>query len=155
MRRCFGWLVEHEKLLVGVTLLLVALLIIQIKFGKTRTDSDAALAQRRPDASHVERSSDSEINVAGVWEMSVLKKRGGTQTWTLTLRQDGRKLSGIINSEGGDLPVTGTIENRNIELSAKRLGVTVEFPATVDGNVMTGDMRVMTVNRRWTARRRT
>jgi hypothetical protein len=62
-------------------------------------------------------------------------------------------IKGVINSEGGDLPVAGTIRGQSIKLSAKRFGVTVEFPATLTGDTMTGTMRAMTVTRPWTAKR--
>ena len=62
--------------------------------------------------------------------MSV-QKRSGTQIWTLKLEQDGERLKGIINSEGGDLPVTGTIKGQTIKLSAKRFGVTVFLTETL------------------------
>jgi len=87
--------------------------------------------------------------------MTVYGKRGATQTWTLTLEQNGEQLKGVLNSEGGDLPVTGTIKGNVIDLSAKKFGVTVEFPAVLRGETMEGEMRVLTVNRHWTAKRRT
>lgn len=86
--------------------------------------------------------------------MSIRKRKGGTQTWTLTLEQNGEMLNGVINSEGGDLPVTGTIKGQTINLSAKRFGVTVEFPATVNGDAMTGTMHALMVKRQWTAKRK-
>jgi hypothetical protein len=86
--------------------------------------------------------------------MSVQKRKGGVQTMTLTLAQNGEALSGVIKSEGGDLTVTGTIKERAINLTAKRFGFTVEFPATFDGEMMTGTMRALTVTRQWTAKRK-
>ena len=82
------------------------------------------------------------------------KRSGGTQAWTLRLEQDGERLKGVINSEGGDLPVSGTIKGSSINLSAEKFGATVEFPATVNGDSMTGTMSVLTVTRHWTARRK-
>ena len=150
-RKYFDWLIEHEKLLVGVTLVLIVALAAQLKFCKARVEPDVNLARSQP-TSQLENPSDSTINVSGIWEMSV-QKRSGTQTWTLKLKQDGEQLTGVINSEGGDLPVAGTIKGQAINLSAKRFGVTVEFPAVLNGDTMTGEMRVLTVNRQWTAKR--
>ena len=152
MRKCFDWLIEHEKLLVGVTLILVVALVLQVKFCKARVEPDASFTRSQP-SSQLENPSSSAISIAGAWEMSV-QKRSGTQTWTLKLEQDGEHLTGIINSEGGDLPVTGTIKGQSINLSAKKFGVTVEFPAILKGDTMTGTMRALTVNRQWTAKRR-
>jgi len=152
MRRCFDWLIEHERPLFGVTLVLVVALVAQMKFCNARLEPDVNFA-RSPPSSQLNNPSGSAINVAGTWEMSV-QKRSGTLTWTLKLEQHGEQLTGVINSEGGDLPVTGTIKGQAINLSAKRFGVTVEFPAILDGNTLTGTMRALTVNRQWTAKRR-
>jgi hypothetical protein len=149
MKRYFDWLIEHEKLVVGVVLILVVALIVQLKF----CEPQVAFGQSQS-LSRLENPSGSRINVAGVWEMSVQKKKGGIQTWTLKLRQNGEQLTGVINSEGGDLPVTGTIKGEAIHLSAKRFGVTVEFPAVLSGDAMTGEMRVLTISRQWTSKRR-
>jgi len=152
MRRCFDWLIEHEKLLAGVTLVLIIALVAQMKFCNARLEPDVNFA-RSPPSSQLNNPSSSAINIAGAWEMSV-QKRSGTLSWTLKLEQHGEQLTGVINSEGGDLPVTGTIKGQAINLYAKRFGVTVEFPATLNGDTMTGTMRALTVNRQWTAKRR-
>ena len=86
--------------------------------------------------------------------MSVEKKKGGVQNWILTLSQDGDKLSGVISSEGGDLPVNGMIKGDEVSLSAKKFGVTLEFPARVEGETMTGTMKALMIRRQWTARRK-
>lgn len=151
MRKFLDWLIRHERFLIGITLVLAVALIAQFKFGATNIERDVNLAGTKPPAT-LENPSNPTTNIAGSWEMSV-KKKSGTQTWTLMLKQDGEQLTGVINSEGGDLPVTGTIKGQTINLSAKRLGVTVEFPAILNGEIMTGTMRVLTVNREWTARR--
>lgn len=152
MRKCFDWLIEHEKFLVGITLVLVVALVAQVKFCKARVEPDLNFA-RSQSSSQLENPSISATSIAGTWEMSV-QKRSGTQTWTLKLEQDGEQLTGVINSEGGALPVTGTIKGQAINLSTKRFGVTVEFAAILNGDTMTGTMRVLTVNRQWTAKRR-
>lgn len=152
MRKCFDWLVEHEKFLVGVILILVIALVTQLKFCKTRVEQDVNFVRSQA-SSQLGNPSSSSTSIAGIWEMSV-QKRSGTQTWTLKLEQNGEQLTGVINSEGGDLPVTGTIKGQTINLSARRFGVTVEFPAVLNGDIMTGTMRALTINRQWTAKRR-
>jgi hypothetical protein len=96
----------------------------------------------------------SQSGLTGIWDMSVQKKSGGVQNWRLTLRQEGDALSGVITSEGGDLPVNGTVKGNEISLSAKRFGATVYFPATFDGETMTGTMSVLMIRRQWSATRR-
>ena len=153
MREYFEWLVRHEKLLVAITFALVIALIVQMNFCKARIEPEANLLPSQPQANQFTQPSGSTSNVAGRWETSIQKRKGGTQIWTLTLEQNGEMLKGVINSEGGDLPVTGAIKGQSINLSAKRFGVTVEFPATLTGDTMTGTMRVVTVTRPWTAKR--
>lgn len=153
MKKCFDWLVAHEKLLVGVVLILVVSLVVQLKFCQTRVETPADFVRNQP-LSRVENQVSSAASVAGTWDMSVQKRSGGTQNWTLKLKQNGEQLTGIINSEGGDLDVTGTIKGKNINLTARRFGVTVEFSAVLNGDTMTGEMRVLTVSRQWTSKRR-
>lgn len=148
----FSWLIGHEKLVAGVTLVLVLALVAQIKFCKSRVEPGTDPSQL---SSQPAKSTGSVVGISGTWEMSVQKRRSGAQTWTLNLQQSGEQLKGVINSEGGDLVVTGTIKGQAINLSAKRFGVTVEFPATLTGDTIVGEMNVLTVNRHWTAKRRT
>jgi hypothetical protein len=148
--RCFAWLVRHERLVVAVTVVLIIVFIVQMKFREQHAEPENSRAV----VSQSSASPGSRGELAGTWEMSVKKKRGGVQTWTLTLEQSGEALTGVINSEGGDLPVSGTVKGQSIDLSARRFGVTVNFPATFDGTIMTGNMRALTVDMQWTARRK-
>lgn len=150
MGRYFAWLVRHERLVAAVTVVLIIAFVVQLKVRKDRAEPDIsrALVNQNPP------SLDARSDLAGTWEMSVRKKRGGVQTWTLTLEQSGEALTGVINSEGGDLPVSGTVKGQSVNLSAQSFGVTVNFPATFDGTIMTGNMRVLAINRQWTAKRR-
>ena len=153
MRERLGWLVRHEKLVGAVTCALVAALVVQMKFCAARVEPGAGQASRQPEAGRMARPPGAAISLAGRWEMSIQKRKGGTQTWTLTLEQNGEALKGVIHSAGGDLPVTGAINGQSINMSAERFGVTVEFPATLTGDTMTGTMRALTVTRQWTAKR--
>ena len=146
MRKYFEWLVRHEKVVVAITCALVIALVVQMKFCTARVEPEAKLTLDQPEASRIAQTSNSANGVAGRWEMSI-------QTWTLTLEQDGEMLKGVITSEGGDLPVTGSIKGQSISISAKKFGVTLEFPATLNGDTMIGTMRALTVKRQWTAKR--
>lgn len=135
-------------------MVLVVALVAQLKFCNPRVEPDVNFARSQP-SNLIENPSNLSTSVAGIWEMSVQKRSGtGTQTWTLKLEQNGEQLTGIIKSEGGDLPVTGTIKGQTINLFAKRFGVTVEFPARLERDTMTGTMRVLTISRQWTSKRR-
>jgi hypothetical protein len=150
MGQLFHRLVRHEKLLAAVTLALVAALVLQLKYCRRPEPQEITLTGGATAPSPGAETAD----LSGVWAMSMEKRRGGAQEWTLTLRQEGERLEGFIRSEGGDLAVSGTVRGRAVELSAERMGVTVEFPAAFDGERLAGTMRALTVERRWTARRK-
>jgi hypothetical protein len=157
MKRCWDYLVEHEKVVVFINLFLVFAFFWQLRSQNARLELTNDLPQIQAvdtSANHSEQTFDAAQNVAGSWEMTVQKKKGGIQIWTLTLKQNGEQLTGVINSEGGDLPVTGTIKGQSFNLSAKRFGVTVEFHAVLNADTMTGEMRVLTISRQWTSKRR-
>jgi len=149
MGSSFEWLVRHERLVAAVAVLLVIALVVQVKFCKGHIRPEGT----RPREGRAPQPPGPRIDVSGKWEMSIKRRSGGTQTWTLTLEQNDEALTGVITSEGGDLPVSGTIRGRAVTLSAKRYGVTVEFPGTVEGDTITGTMRALSVNRQWTAKR--
>lgn len=154
MRQIFNWLIKQEKLLIALTFVLMVALVLQIRFCGSNVGSDATVSRNQAETSPPVHTSASPSGLTGIWEMSVQKKSGGVQNWTLTLTQNDESLSGIIRSEGGDLPVSGTIKGNEISLSARRFGTTVEFPAKFDGNTMTGTMHALTISRQWTAKRR-
>ena len=152
MSRVFNWLVRREKFVVAMTLVLVVALVIQLKYCKSRVEPEIITLRSSESHAATKPSAASREGISGTWEMTVPNKKGH-QTWTLTLEQNGEQLKGILNSEGGDLPVTGTIKGKTISLSAKKFGVTLELPASLNGETMSGVMRALTVERRWTAKR--
>jgi hypothetical protein len=166
MKNAFEWLVRHEKFVIAVTAVLLLALGLQTYFKRKNrmleicsqeANPSPASATSPPSATsaastpRIENASD-PFSITGKWEMLV-QKRKGTTSWTLILEQQREVLSGIIKSEGGDLPVTGTIKRRAITFTAQRFGFTVEFLASFDGNVMAGQMHALTVDRKWTAKR--
>ncbi len=154
MKKLFAWLVRNEKLVIAFTGILALGLFVQIRFCNRRVDPavDPVLSKREPFP--ITTPSKRTSGLTGFWEMTVQKRKGGSQIWTLSLEQNGQSLKGVISSEGGDLNVTGAINGQSIYLSAKRFGVTVEFPATLNGDTMTGTMRALTVTQRWSAKPR-
>jgi len=154
MRRLFNWLIEHEKFLTVVTLALLITLVLQMRFCGGKTGHDVTVSSNQTKLESPGTNMGMPGSLTGIWEMSVQKRSGGVQNWTLTLTQNGEALSGIITSEGGDLPVSGTIKGNEINLSGKKFGTTVEFPAKFDGEVMTGTMKALIISRQWTAKRR-
>ena len=153
MRTLFDWLVRHERGVAALLLLLLIALFVQLKFFKRPGASATGPVAERALLRAAGTPPVATGSVAGRWEMQVQKRKGGAQTWTLTLEQSGEALRGIINSEGGDLPVSGSVRGNALKLSATRFGVTVEFDAAVEGDTMSGRMKTLTVERTWTAKR--
>lgn len=98
-----------------------------------------------------------DANVAGAWDLSAPGRDGNVMTQTMTLQQDGQKLTGAIKSQRGDAPVTGTIMGNNIAFTVSRKtpngDFNIDYTGTVDGDSMKGTftMRGNTVN--WTAKK--
>ena len=138
----------------AMTFVLIVVLVLQLRFCGGNVDSEVTASRNQAETNSPAPTSSAAGVLTGVWEMSVQKKSGGVQNWTLTLTQNGKALSGVIRSEGGDLPVSGTVTGDEISLSARRFGTTVEFPARFDGETMTGTMNVLMIKRQWTAKRR-
>jgi hypothetical protein len=85
----------------------------------------------------------SKIDVTGNWALEVMTQAGGTTMPSVTLKQEGEKLTGHYSSETlGEATVTGTIKGQQIEFgfSAEVQGfaLQVRYTGTVDGNIMKG-----------------
>jgi hypothetical protein len=89
-----------------------------------------------------------QVNVTGSWAMTVTTDAGGTSTPSMTLQQDGNKITGHYASETlGEADVTGTVDGPNITItfSADLQGtaVPVIYKATIDEKgVMNGTIDV-------------
>ena len=71
---------------------------------------------------------DKAADVAGTWAITV-ETPGGTGNPSVTLKQDGEKLTGVYTSQVfGEQKVTGTIKGNAISFS---------FTGTVEGNTLT------------------
>jgi hypothetical protein len=86
-------------------------------------------------------------SVAGAWELTVDSPQGAN-TSTLTLKQDGDKLTGELGSAMGSTPVTGTFSAGSVAITANldvqgtslQLGITGKVAAdTMTGSVKVGD----------------
>jgi hypothetical protein len=71
---------------------------------------------------------DKPADVAGAWAITV-ETGQGSATPSVTLKQDGEKLTGTYSSQlFGEQPVTGSIKGN---------AITFQFTATVEGNSLT------------------
>jgi hypothetical protein len=104
---------------------------------------------------HVASAQDAKV--AGSWDLSAPGRDGNVVTQTLTLQQDGTKLSGTVKGARGEAPVTGTVTANNISFSVTRTTpngeVKIEYTGTVSGDAMKGTLTVMGNTADWTARR--
>ena len=85
-------------------------------------------------------AADSSATLAGQWKLSMSAPRGTTEG-TLTLQQDGNKLTGKYKGPRGESPVTGNVDGDsvsfNMEFKARRT-VTIAFTGNLDGDKMSG-----------------
>jgi len=93
-------------------------------------------------------------DLAGKWTMTMdgsASDRGHIKT--LTLIQTGDSLSGTLKDDGGTLKVSGSIDGDAMALTGKRLGVTVKVAGKISQNEMSGTLDILSIHKRWTAKR--
>jgi hypothetical protein len=83
------------------------------------------------------------VDVTGNWVLEVMTQAGGTTMPTVTLKQDGEKLTGHYSSQTlGEANITGTIKGQQIEFGfsteVQGFALQVRYTGTVNGNTMTG-----------------
>ena len=63
-----------------------------------------------------------DVKVAGTWDLSAAGRDGNAMTQTLTLQQDGTKITGTLKGQRGDAPVTGAVATTSVfpSLGARR-----------------------------------
>lgn len=86
------------------------------------------------------------VNVTGTWMLDV-QTGGGSGQPTVTLEQDGEKLTGHYSSQTlGEADLTGTVKGNAIEFSfnANVQGTTIDvaYAGTVDGDTMKGSVNM-------------
>jgi len=82
-------------------------------------------------------------DVSGIWAMS-LETPNGSVPASLTLKQDGDKVSGTYKGPRNEAPATGTLTDNNLKLSVvigmAGQSVTLVITAKVDGDKMAGSL---------------
>ncbi len=82
-----------------------------------------------------------QTDVSGDWNMTFQTEQGDTEV-SLTLEQDGEKLTGSITSDQGTLEFEGTISDDKVkwvlEIEAEGQFLEIAIDGTVDGDAMTG-----------------
>lgn len=95
-------------------------------------------------------------NVAGTWELSMQGRRGA-MTQTLTIQQDGNKITGTLKNPRGESNIEGTVDGNKIHFTVKRQTprgeMTMDYTGTVDGSAMKGKMEGGRFGGDWTAKK--
>ena len=92
--------------------------------------------------------------VGGAWSMSIDSPHGNMKT-SLTLKQDGTKVTGTFRSQMGDMPVEGTFENGTLKIETADGGDhKLIFAAKLkDDGTLTGYLSSEMGDMNWTAER--
>ena len=81
-------------------------------------------------------------NLSGTWKMDFVTDQGPMPA-TLVLKQEGTKLTGDITSDQGSLPVSGSITDGKLELTASLdacgMLFTITLKAVLEKDVLKGD----------------
>lgn len=73
-------------------------------------------------------------DLSGAWKLSYTTRNGKERASTLTLKQDGAKLTGTLTGERGNAPVTeGRVDGNRVLLTILRRGNGDEVPVVCDG----------------------
>jgi hypothetical protein len=81
-------------------------------------------------------------DVAGAWTLTIDSPQGPVEV-TLTLKQDGDKVTGTLGTPRGSTDVTGTVKDKDLALNTEVQGQTATITAKVDdAGKLTGNMSV-------------
>jgi hypothetical protein len=97
-------------------------------------------------------------DVTGTWDLSV-ESPGGTAQPTMTLAQEGEKVTGTYHGRFGDASLEGTVKENEIRFAVKvkfrNDTIVVTYTGTVDGDSMQGVARFGDAETgKWSAHRR-
>ncbi len=113
--------------------------LAQDEWSGKRASAAAAAAPAAPAAAAAPASAG---DLTGTWDGEV-ETSAGSGTPTLTLKQEGDKLTGTYKGQLGEFPLTGTIKGDVVEFSFKVSGQvegTVIYKGTVSGKTMKGSI---------------
>jgi hypothetical protein len=100
-----------------------------------------ALAGRAPLA----QGAQAPVDMSGQWDVTYSPPAGDVQ-FMMNLRQNGSRLTGTMITEGGEFPITGTVDGKAFTMTFTRPsgGQMVKFvlKGTVDGEMATGTAKL-------------
>ena len=97
-------------------------------------------------------------DVTGVWDLTV-ETQTGTAHPSITLKQDGEKITGTYRGRMGDAKLQGTLKGEEIHftvtLKFQEASIAVTYDGTVSGDAMRGTARFADSGTgKWSAKRR-
>jgi L-seryl-tRNA(Ser) seleniumtransferase len=100
----------------------------------------------------------SAVDISGEWEMTS-EGRQGPRTQTITIEQDGEKITVTMEGRMGEMTGEGTIKGNEIEWTfvreTPRGEMKTVYTGTVDGDSMSGMMAMGDFGEReWTAKKK-
>jgi hypothetical protein len=86
----------------------------------------------------VSAAQDKPANVAGSWTINVSGETGNVKQ-SMTLTQDGGKITGTFKGPRQSGTIAGTVDGNNIKFHVTA-GIPLDYTGTVDGDSMSGTM---------------
>lgn len=94
---------------------------------------------------------DTPANVAGTWDVTV-SGASGKASQTISLKQDGSKITGTFKGPRQSGNIDGTVDGNNIKFHVTAR-IPLDYLGTVSGDTMKGTMSGRGQNGDWTAQR--
>lgn len=106
-----------------------------------RAADPAPSTPAQPDARKPAEPDSKALNVTGAWGLEV-HSAAGSGTPTVTLKQDGEKLTGQYSGQLGEAPLTGTLKGNAItfqfDVDVQGTALRVVYSGTLEGDTMKG-----------------
>jgi len=84
-------------------------------------------------------------NISGSWSLSV-ETPMGARDMKLVATQAGEALSGSVQTEMGELPITGKVTGNNVafvmNVNAQGMELKIDYAGTVEGDAMKGTVKL-------------
>ena len=81
-------------------------------------------------------------NVTGDWDVTINSPQGA-RTGTLSFKQEGEKLTGVLKNQRGDVPIDGSVKGKEIKfkytVKFQDQDLVITMSGAVDGDSMKGD----------------
>jgi hypothetical protein len=113
----------------------------------------AAQTQQAPPTPPAEKSAAAATSVAGNWNISMDYGQGPT-TIAAVFKLDGKKVTGALTSEMGEVPLAGEFADGKLTFGIDVNGMSLSFTATLkDADNLTGTMGGQMGDVPWVAKR--